>query len=127
MEVERLVWLLRSVVAGLKYNQQSSPAFSHSGPCAVLLHLVLLIPGSFAPVRLLSRKKRWRLFYSCPAPRPPLSILPEDPQPDLNATSLTPPPAPLGLEDGKTPALLRERLFRLLLTTVLLSRVATVS
>lgn len=58
MEVERIVWLFCSVVSELKYNQQSfSLAFSHSGSRAVLLHLVLIILGSFALVKLLSRKK----------------------------------------------------------------------
>ena len=71
-----MVCLLCSVCAELKYKQQSfSLAFSHSGPRAVLLHLVLIILGSFALVRL----QRWLLFCSSPAPRPPpLSILPED-------------------------------------------------
>lgn len=100
------MWLLCSAVAGLKYNQQwFSLAFSHSGPRAILLHLVLIIPGSFALVRLLSRKKKDGVCFAL--------VQPHVPQSDLNATSLTPPPDPLlstpkGLEDGKTPALLRD-------------------
>lgn len=125
-------WCGFSVLGVQSLSTTSSHSLSHSHTQGhVLLHLVLIIPGSFALVRLLSRKKDGR---------PPPSILPEDSQSDQKAIPLAPSPAPLlstpiqrarRWEDTSSPergCSLRGRTtsktFCLFLTAVLLSRVA---